>query len=439
MPDSPKKEERRETARPEREYERTIGTRLRSFGRELGPGLITGAADDDPSGIATYSQAGAAFGFGLLWTTLITLPLMTAVQLMCARIGLVSQQGLAAVVRDHYSKFLLWGVCALLLFGNVVNIAANLGGMGAAAGLVTGYRSVFWVPLFTLTILAFLIFSSYRFMTSVLKWLTLVLFSYVISAFLANPDWSAVADGTFHPHFEWSREYLLTFVAILGTTISPYLFFWQAAQNVEQQAEVLTPGRARRSIERELRTAGRDVGAGMLISNVIMFFIILTAGSTLHPAGITTVDSAADAAAALEPVAGQAASLIFALGIMGTGMLGVPVLAGSAAYAVAEAGQWRRGMNRKPRQAHHFYVVIVLAMLIGMALNFAGVNPMRMLFGAAVVNGVLAPPLIVVILLICNNRGVMGEKRNGWLINTGGIAAALLMGAGAITLLISWM
>ena len=438
MAESPRAE-RRDEPRPERVYERNLLTRVRSFSRELGPGLITGAADDDPSGIATYSQAGAAFGYGLLWTTLVTYPMMTAVQLMCARIGLVSKQGLAAVVREHYSRFLLWTVCALLLFGNTVNIAADLGGMGAAAGLVTGYKSVWWVPLFTAIILAFLVFSSYRFMTSVLKWLTLVLFSYVVAAFLADPDWRAVADGTFHPHFEWSREYLLTFVAIMGTTISPYLFFWQAAQNVEQHEEMAAPGRPRRALERELRTAGRDVGAGMLISNVIMYFIILTAGSTLHPAGVTTVDSAADAAAALEPLAGQMASLIFALGIMGTGMLGVPVLSGSAAYAVAEAGAWRRGMNAKPSQAHHFYIVIVLSMLIGMGLNFAGVNPMRMLFGAAVVNGVLAPPLIVVILLICNNRKVMGNKRNGWLINMGGIAAALLMGAGAITLLISWL
>ena len=438
MADTPRKE-RRDEPRPERAYERNVVTRLRSFSRELGPGLITGAADDDPSGIATYSQAGAAFGYGLLWTTLVTYPLMTSVQLMCARIGLVSQRGLAAVVRDHYSKYLLWAVCVLLLFGNTVNIAADLGGMGAAAGLVTGYKSVLWVPLFTAIILGFLVFSSYRFMTKVLKWLTLVLFSYVVAAFLSKPDWLAVLDGTLHPHFEWSREYLLTFVAIMGTTISPYLFFWQAAQNVEHHEDVAAPGRPRRALERELRTAGRDVGAGMLISNVIMYFIILTAGATLNPAGITTVDSAADAAAALEPLAGQMASLIFALGIMGTGMLGVPVLSGSAAYAVAEAGAWRRGMNAKPSQAHHFYIVIVLSMVIGMALNFAGVNPMRMLFGAAVVNGVLAPPLIVVILLICNNRKVMGEKRNGWIINTGGIAAALLMGVGAITLLISWL
>lgn len=437
MPDTPK-EERRDEPRPEREYERTIATRLRSFRRELGPGLITGAADDDPSGIATYSQAGAAFGYSLLWTSLITLPLMTSVQLMCARIGLVSKQGLAAVLREHYSKYLLWSACALLLFGNTVNIAADLGGMGAAAGLVTGYKSMLWVPLFTLLIIAFLMFSSYRLMTSILKWLTLALFSYVVAAFLADPDWAEVAKGTLRPHLHWDREYLLTIVAIMGTTISPYLFFWQAAQNVEQHNEVAEPGRPRRAIERELRTARRDVGAGMLISNLIMYFIILTTGATLHQTGMTTIDSAADAAWALEPVAGQAASLIFALGIVGTGMLGVPVLAGSAAYAVAEAGAWRRGMNRTPTQARHFYLVIVLAMVVGMGLNFAGINPMRMLFGAAVVNGVLAPPLIVIILLICNNRKVMGDKRNGWLINTGGIAAALLMGAGAITLLISW-
>ncbi len=438
MPDTPQ-EERRDEQRPQREYDRTIVTRLRSFGRELGPGLITGAADDDPSGIATYSQAGAAFGFGLLWTTVVTLPLMTAVQLMCARIGLVSQQGLAAVLREHYSKYLLWGVCALLLFGNVVNIGANLGGMGAAAALVTGRPSMLWVPLFTAITVAFLVFSSYRLMSSVLKWLALALFAYVIAAFLSKPDWMEVLDSTFHPHFEMNRRYLLTFVAILGTTISPYLFFWQAAQNVEQHADAAEPGRPRRALERELRSAGRDVGAGMLISNVIMFFIILTAGATLYPAGITTIDSAADAAMALEPLSGKGASLIFALGIIGTGMLAVPVLAGSAAYAVAEAGQWRRGMNRTPTQARHFYIVIVLAMITGMALNFSGVNPMRLLFGAAVVNGVLAPPLIVVILMICNNREIMGEQRNGWLINAGGIVAALLMGAGAILLLISWL
>jgi NRAMP (natural resistance-associated macrophage protein)-like metal ion transporter len=433
------KEERRDAPRAEREYDRTVATRLRSFGRELGPGLITGAADDDPSGIATYSQAGAAFGFGLLWTTVVTLPLMTAVQLMCARIGLVSQQGLAAVLREHYSKYLLWVVCALLLFGNVVNIGANLGGMGAAAGLVTGHRSMLWVPLFTAITIAFLVFSSYRLMSSVLKWLALALFAYVIAAVLAKPDWMEVLHSTFHPHFEMNRRYLLTFVAIMGTTISPYLFFWQASQNVEQHADAAGPGRPRRALERELRSAGRDVGAGMLISNVIMFFIILTAGATLHPAGITTIDSAADAAMALEPLAGKGASLIFALGIIGTGVLAVPVLAGSAAYAVAEAGQWRRGMNRTPTQARHFYIVIVLAMITGMALNFSGVNPMRMLFGAAIVNGVLAPPLIVVILMICNNREIMGEKRNGWLINAGGIVAALLMGLGAIALLISWL
>lgn len=438
MPDTPK-EERRDEPRAEREYDRTVATRLRSFGRELGPGLITGAADDDPSGIATYSQAGAAFGFGLLWTTVVTLPLMTAVQLMCARIGLVSQQGLAAVVRDHYSKYLLWAVCALLLFGNIVNIAANLGGMGAAAALVTGQPSVLWVPLFTAITIAFLVFSSYRLMSSILKWLALALFAYVVAAFLSKPDWMEVLDATLHPHFEMNRRYLLTFVAILGTTISPYLFFWQAAQNVEQHADAVEPGRPRRALERELRSAGRDVGAGMLISNIIMFFIIVTAGATLYPAGITTIDSAADAAMALEPLAGKGASLIFALGIIGTGMLAVPVLAGSAAYAVAEAGHWRRGMNRKPTQARHFYIVIVLAMITGMALNFSGVNPMRMLFGAAVVNGVLAPPLIVVILMICNNREIMGEKRNGWLINAGGVVAALLMGAGAILLLISWL
>lgn len=431
-------EDRRAESRPERDYKRTVGTRLKSFGRELGPGLITGAADDDPSGISTYSQAGAAFGFGLLWTALITLPLMTGVQLMCARIGIVSKRGLANVLREFYSRWLLWFACALLIVGNTINIAADLGGMAAAAELVTGTKSVLWVPLFTAIVLAFLIFSSYRFMTSILKWLTLVLFAYVITAFLAKPDWMEVLDGTFHPHIRWNGAYLLTFVAILGTTISPYLFFWQAAQNVEQEQVYEEMNRPSRSLNRELRSARRDVSFGMFVSNLIMFFIMLTAGSTLHAAGILTVDTAADAAAALEPLAGSAASLIFALGLVGTGMLGVPVLAGSAAYAVAEAADWRRGMDAKPWQARNFYGVLIVAMVIGMALNFSSINPIRLLFYAAVINGLLAPPLIVIILMICNNGRVMREHKNGWVLNVLGGAAALIMGAAAIALIATW-
>ncbi|MGH7621370.1 MAG: NRAMP family divalent metal transporter, partial [Gemmatimonadaceae bacterium] len=264
---------------------------MRSRARELGPGLITGAADDDPSGIATYSQAGAAFGYAPLWMALITLPLMASVQLMCSRVGIVAQSGLASVLRDHYPRWILWVTCGLLLVGNTVNIAADLGGMAAAASLLTGFRSIWFVPAFALLILALLVFASYERMTRVLKWMTLALFSYVFAGLLAHPNATAVLEGTLVPHAVWSKPFLLTAVAILGTTISPYLFFWQAAQNAEHDAywRHRLIGRPRRAVPRELRTAARDVNAGMLFSNTIMYFIILTAAATLHHGGVTDV------------------------------------------------------------------------------------------------------------------------------------------------------
>jgi NRAMP (natural resistance-associated macrophage protein)-like metal ion transporter len=414
--------------------------RLKSRARELGPGLITGAADDDPSGIATYSQAGAAFGYGTLWIALVTLPLMAAVQLMCARVGIVARSGLASVLRAHYPRWLLWMACGFLLFGNTVNIAADLGGMAAAASLLTGVRAIFFVPAFTALILALLLLSSYERMTAVLKWLTIALFSYVLAGFLAHPDWSAVVHGTLIPHIVWSRDYLITFVAILGTTISPYLFFWQAAQNAENDAywETRSVGRPRRSINRELRAATRDVNAGMFFSNAIMYFIILTAAATLHQAGLTDVQTAEQAASALRPIAGAKAAWLFTAGLIGTGMLGVPVLAGSGAYAIAEAAAWKSGMNESVRSARQFYGVIVGAMVIGMALNFAHINAIKLLIWSAVINGMLAPVLIIIILVVCNNRTVMGEHRNGPALNLLGGLAALLMTAAAAALIWSW-
>ncbi|MDO8501129.1 MAG: Nramp family divalent metal transporter [Gemmatimonadaceae bacterium] len=437
----PRNVERREAERPEREYELTRSAKLKSFVRELGPGLVTGAADDDPSGIATYSQAGAAFGYGLLWTALITLPLMTAVQLMCARIGLVTRHGLAAVLREHYSRWLLWFACLLLFTANTINIAADLGGMAAAARMLSGFPAVWFVPAFTLLILVLLIFGSYRSMTRVFKWLTLVLFAYVIAGFVANPDWDTVLGEVIRPRIVFSRDYLLTFVAILGTTISPYLFFWQAAQNAEQEEyiEKKIEGRPRRALQRELRASQRDVVTGMFISNLIMFFIVLTAGATLHQAGQTDIQTAEQAAAALRPLAGNAAYLLFTLGLVGTGMLAVPVLAGSAAYALAEAGAWNRGMSEKMHDARNFYGVIVVAMLIGMALNFAHLNAVKLLFWTAVINGLLAPPLIVILLFVCNNPRVMGEHRNGWKLNLFGILAAVLMTFAGLALAFSWL
>ncbi len=434
-------DERRTAPRPVRKYELRLADRFRGFVRELGPGLVTGAADDDPSGIATYSQAGAAYGYSLLWTALLSLPLMAGVQLMCARIGTVTQQGLASVLREHYPRWLLWFACALLLIGNTVNIAADLGGMAAAAHLLSGWPAVWFVPAFTVAILSLLIFASYQVMTRLLKWLTLALFAYVFAGFLAHPDWSAVLKGTVLPRLDASGGYLLTLVAILGTTISPYLFFWQAAQNAEHDQQIVrrTAGRPRRALQRELRAVRRDVYSGMFFSNLIMYFIVLTTGATLHMAGHTDVQTAEQAAAALGPLAGRGAALLFTFGLVGTGMLGVPVLAGSGAYAVAEAAAWQRGMDEKIQRARNFYGVIIAAMLLGMALNFAALEPMKFLFWAAVINGLLAPPLIVIILIVSNDSRIMGDSRNGLWMNVIGGLAALAMLAAAVGLVLSWL
>jgi NRAMP (natural resistance-associated macrophage protein)-like metal ion transporter len=414
--------------------------RVRKFFADLGPGLITGAADDDPSGISTYSTAGASYGFGLLWTAAFSLPLMASVQLMCARIGLVSGRGLASVLRHYYSRRLLWFACLLLLIGNTVNIAADLGGMAAAAELITGLPSLIFTPLFTGIILLLLVFSSYRALVQVFKWLTLVLFAYVITAFLTHPSWTIVARATFWPRISFTSDYLMTFVGILGTTISPYLFFWQAAEEVEEDKKIgrMTVGRRKGATNEELRTVFKDTLIGMSLSNLIMYFIILTTGATLYAGGQRDIQTAQQAAEALRPLAGNAAYVLFSVGLLGTGFLGVPVLAGSAAYAVAEAGAWRGGMNERPRLAKKFYGVVAVAMLTGMVLDFVGLNAIRMLFWSAVLNGVLAPPLIVIILLVCNNTRVMGKHVNGKLINALGIIAAIVMSGAVITMLIVW-
>ena len=277
-------------------------------------------------------------------------------------------------------------------------------------------------------------------MTRVLKWLTLALFSYVFAAMLSGADWAAVVRGTVVPHVIFSRDYLLTFVAIMGTTISPYLFFWQAAQNAEQDAHIMRRivGRPRRAVQRELRAAARDVNAGMLFSNLIMYFIILTAGATLHPAGVTNVQTAEQAATALRPVAGDAAALLFTIGLVGTGMLGVPVLAGSAAYAIAEAAAWRAGMDERVHNARQFYGVIAVAMIVGMMLNFAHVNAIKLLIGSAVINGLLAPPLIAIVLVVCNNDKIMGMHRNRRTLNILGGLGVGMMTIAAVALVVSW-
>jgi len=409
--------------------------RVQKFFANLGPGLITGAADDDPSGISTYSVTGASFGYMPLWTALFSFPLMAAVQLMCARLGLVTGRGLAGVVRLYYPRWVLWSACALLIVANVFNIGADLGGMAEATEMMTGIKSYFWTPVYTLLIISLLFFSSYRHIARIFKWLTLVLFAYIVAAFLARPDWRSVLGATFVPHVEWSSAFLATFVGILGTTISPYLFFWQASQEVEDERAQgrITVEQREGATDEELRVARTDVFTGMLFSNLVMYFIILTTAATLHAHGQTNIETAREAAEALRPLAGNGAYLLFTLGLIGTGMLAVPVLAGSAAYAIAEAGSWQRGsLEDRPRLAPRFYAVVAVSMLLGLVLDFVGFNAVKMLFYSAVLNGVLAPPLIVLVVLLTSKPEIMGLRVSSRPLRYLGWATAAIMAAAGI-------
>jgi NRAMP (natural resistance-associated macrophage protein)-like metal ion transporter len=412
---------------------RRIGpTGVRRFFAGLGPGLITGAADDDPSGISTYSVTGAAFGYAPLWTALFSFPLMTAVQMMCARLGMVTGEGLAGVIRRQYPRWVLWSACALLVIANTVNIGADLGGMAKVTEMMTGVRSVYWTPIYALMIGSFLIWSSYYTIARIFKWMTLLLFSYVLAAFFAKPDWAAVLRSTFIPHIEWSGAYWATLVGLFGTTISPYLFFWQASQEVEEeraQGELTVESR-KGATDIELRTSRNDVVTGMFFSNLIMYFIILTTAATLHAHGKTTITTAQGAAEALLPLAGKGAYWLFSLGLIGAGMLGVPVLAGSSAYAVAEGAVWRGSLADRAGLSREFYGVIAVGLMFGLALDYAGFNAVSMLFWAAVLNGVLAPPLIVIVLLLTSNSKVMGSRSNPvWLAVLGWVTVAVMTAA----------
>lgn len=412
---------------------------VRRFFADLGPGLITGAADDDPSGISTYSVAGASFGYAPLWTALFSFPLMTAVQLMCARLGMVTGRGLAGVLRRNYPPWVLWGACTLLIVANVVNIGADLGGMAEATEMVTGISSLVWTPVYAVLITSLLFWTSYRVIARVFKWLTLVLFAYVIAAFLARPDWSAVLRSTFVPHVEWSSAYLATFVGILGTTISPYLFFWQASQEVEEERKKGRTSVAQRkgATAKELRKSRTDVITGMFFSNLVMYFIILTTAATLHAHGQTNITTAQQAAEALKPLAGQGAYLLFTLGLIGTGMLGVPVLAGSAAYAISEASAWRGTLEDRPGPAKKFYAVVAAAMLLGIGLDYFGMDAVKMLFWSAVLNGVLAPPLIILVVLLTSSTKVMGDRANPAILKWLGWATAAVMSAAAVAMFVT--
>ncbi len=413
-------------------------SQVRQFFCELGPGLITGAADDDPSGISTYSVTGASLGYTALWTALLTFPLMAAVQFMCARLGMVTGRGLAGVVRRRYPRWVLWSACVVLIVANVINIGADLGGMGEVMQMVTGVSALLWTPFFAFTITALLFWLSYRRIARIFKWLTLALFAYVITAFLAHVDWATALRSTFVPRIEWSRDYLSVLVGILGTTISPYLFFWQAAQEVEEERAMgRTAAQRKGATDEELRRCRTDVFTGMFFSNFVMYFIILTTAATLHAHGQNQIATAKQAAEALRPLAGNGAYWLFTLGLIGTGMLGVPVLAGSCAYAIAEGSAWRGSLEQKPHNAKKFYGVMAIAMLLGLLLNFVHLDAIKMLFLAAVVNGLLAPPLILLVVLLTSDQTVMGIRVNSPSLRYLGWATFLIMTAAAVGLLVT--
>ena len=382
---------------------------VRRFFSALGPGLVTGAADDDPSGVATYSITGAQLGTSLLWTAFLTWPLMGAVQMMCARIGMVTGEGLAGAMGKKFPKWFLVCVSVALLLANTVNIAADLAGMSDAAEMLTGWNSHWFVLIFGVGLAWATIRLRYYQIANILKWLALILFAYIVTALSIGPKWSEVLRDAFVPSLPQSREGWGALVAILGTTISPYLFFWQAAQEVEEEKAM-----GRRMLIERVGATGReiadrrlDVGVGTFFSNLVMFFIILTTALTLHRHGITHIETSRQAAEALTPLVGRYATLLYTIGIIGVGLLAIPTLAGSAAYAFAETFRWSFGLDQKLGNARYFYAVVVLSTAAGVALDFTNVNPIRALYWSAVVNGLLAPVLLVAILAVASDRKVM--------------------------------
>src|ERR1043166_2995886 len=412
--------------------------RVKRFFGMLGPGLLTGAAHDDPSGIGTYAQAGAALGFSTLWTALVTFPMMWTVQFICAKIAMVTGVGLARVLQRHYSRALLYPVVTGLVIANTINAGVDTRAIPAAINLLVPVPVTAMIVPIALVILSVQIWGSYRLIASTFKWLTLSLFAYILSAFVARPDWGEVLEGTFLPTFGFDSARLTILVAILGTTITPYLFFWQADHEVEEEISMgrRTLQQRKGATKGELEYANIDVAVGMLFSNVVMYFIMLATAATLHKSGKTDIQSATDAAQALRPLAGDAAYVLFAVGLIGAGFLAVPILTGSSAYAIAEALGWKRGLDEKPRRAKLFYAMIVVPTAIGILVNFAGINPIRALFWTAVINGFLAPPMLVVVMVIANDRRIMGARVNGPVVNGLGWATTAVMFAAAIGLLL---
>jgi NRAMP (natural resistance-associated macrophage protein)-like metal ion transporter len=418
---------------------RTDRNPVRRAFRILGPGLVTGASDDDPSGIGTYLQAGAQHGYATLWTTIVMLPMMISAQYMCAKIGLVSGHGLAGVLREHYSRWVLYPAILAMVVANTLNAGADIGAIAAAINLLVPIPALLFVLPVSLGIVAVQVFGSYRMIEWVFKWLTLALLAYILSAILAHPNVLDVVAGTLVPAIRLDPAYVAILVALLGTTISPYLFFWQASQVVEEEIGVGRHSRWQRqgATKRELGYALWDTVAGMVFSEVVAYFIIMSAGATLFVAGTTDIASATDAVQALRPLAGDAAALLLAVGLIGSGVLAVPILTGSAAYGVSEAFGWRSGLDRKVTRAPQFYAVIVAATGIGVAINFLGINPITALVLSAILNGIIAGPLLILVMLISNDRRAVGERTNGRLLNAVGWTTTAVMCIAAVALVVT--
>jgi len=402
------------------------------FLSEIGPGIIAGAADDDPSGIATYSSAGAALGTSLLWTALITWPLMAAVQFMCARIGMVTGRGLAGAFHHKLPRPLIAVAACALFLANTINVGADLSGMADAGAMFTGFNSRYLVFIFGIAIAFATIQFRYQQIATILKWLALVLFAYVITALMVAPDWKSVLHDTFVPSLPRSHQAWSMLVAILGTTISPYLFFWQASQEVEEKKAAGRRMLARRQgrTRRELEVREIDVGVGTFFSNLVMYFIILTTALTLHRHGIINIETSKDAAEALRPLAGKFAAALFAFGVLGVGFLAIQTLTGSAAYAFAETFGWHQGLDARFKSARAFYAVVIISTLVGIGLDFAKVNPVRALFWTAVINGLLAPFLLLAVLLVSTDRKLMkGQPSSPIAIACVGLTTLLMFGA----------
>lgn len=432
---SPKKA-RKSISKSESVVRRSLADRLRS----LGPGLITGASDDDPSGISTYSVAGATTGLSMLWLAFLSTPMMAVIQGMCARIGMVTGQGLAANIRKSIPLPLAYAVAGAVIVANTFNAGADFAGMAASANMVVPQVHVLiWVVLFGALLLLSIFYLSYRVIASTFKWLTISLFSYAVTAFWIKPDWGMVLKAFVTPHVQFSRDWITTMVGVLGTTITPYLFFWQSSLEVEEEKSMgrTTVAERRGATSQEITDAHFDVNSGMIFSNVIMAFIIITTALTLYVHHKTHIATAQDAARALEPLAGHFASLLFTLGIVGTGLLAIPALVGSSAYVVAELFKFRHGsMNEPPSRAKRFYGVFAAGLLIGVAMCFARVDPIRALYYAAVLNGLVSVPLIFLIIRIAGNAGVMGKWRSSVVAKGWAWFAFLLMGAAGIAMFV---